>query len=233
MEIEIWSDLICPFCGLGQKRLENALARFPHRDQVHVVHRSFELAPNAPIGEVRDARKVLQMKYGMTDAQIEGQHARIVSEAAAEGLVPYVLTDNFVGSTALAHELLAYASDQGLESEAWEHLYRAYFGEVRSIFTVDALVDLGVEIGLDADSVRAVLEDRRYRERVEAEQQVAEELGASGVPFIVIDRRFGIAGAQSVDVMLATIERAWEKSQPALVTVGDGAECGPDGCAVE
>jgi len=231
MEIEIWSDLICPFCGIGNRRLDTAISRFAHCAEVHVVHRSFQLAPTAPIGEARPVRAMLRQRYGMSDAQLEASHARLEAEAAAEGLVPYVLTENNVGSTALAHELLAYATDQGLATEAWERLYRAYFGEVRSIFTVDALVELAVDLGLDADETRAVLTDRRYRDRVHAEQEVAEELGASGVPFIVIDRRFAIAGAQPVDVMLATLERAWEKSHPALVTIGDGEESGPDGGA--
>src|SRR5664279_4498668 len=154
MEIEIWSDLICPFCGLGNQRLDNALARFAHADQVTVVHRSFELNPAAPVGSVRAVREMLQERYGMTDAQVEAEHARIKADAAAEGLVPYEVTDTSVGSTALAHDLLAYASDQGLEAEAWHHVYRAYFGETRSIFTVDALVELAVQIGLDADATR-------------------------------------------------------------------------------
>src|ERR1700754_5022029 len=109
---------------------------------------------------------MLKRKYGLDDAQIEAQHGRIEAEANAEGLVPYVLTDNQVGNTALVHELLAFASDQGKEQEAWDHVYRAYWGDVRSIFTVDALVELGTEIGLDADETRAVLTDRRYRAQV-------------------------------------------------------------------
>ncbi len=230
MEIEIWSDVICPFCGLGNKRLENALSRFEHRDQVTVTHKSFELHPSAPPGKVSTAREMLRKKYGLTDAQIEAQHGRIEAEAAEEGLVPYVLTDNSVGNTALVHELLAYASDQGREQEAWEHIYRAYWGETRSIFTPDALVELATEIGLDPDETRAVLADRRYRARVVDEMDEAQQLGATGVPFIVIDRRYGIAGAQPTDVMLATIERAWQESQPALVNVGEGDVCGPDGC---
>jgi predicted DsbA family dithiol-disulfide isomerase len=231
MEIEIWSDVICPFCGLGSKRLENALSRFEHQDQVTVKHRSFELHPGAHPGRTHTAREMLKKKYGLTDAQVEAQHRRIEAEANAEGLVPYVLTDNQVGNTALVHELLAFASDQGVEQEAWDHVYRAYWGDVRSIFTVDALVELATEIGLDADATREVLTDRRYRARVVDDIDVAQQLGATGVPFIVIDRRYGIAGAQPTDVMLATIERAWQESQPALVNVGDGDVCDPDGCA--
>ena len=230
MQIEIWSDVICPFCGLGNKRLENALARFEHRDEVTVKHRSFELHPSATPGKTKTAREMLKRKYGLDDAQIEAQHRRMEAEANAEGLVPYVLTDNQVGNTALVHELLAFASDQGREQEAWAHVYRAYWGETRSIFTPDALVELATEIGLDPDETRAVLTDRRYRARVVDEMDEAQQLGATGVPFIVIDRRYGIAGAQPTDVMLATIERAWQESHPALVTVGDGDVCGPDGC---
>jgi predicted DsbA family dithiol-disulfide isomerase len=196
-----------------------------------VVHRSFELHPGAPPNTTKTAREMLRKKYGLTDAQIEAQHGRIEAEANAEGLVPYVLTDNAVGNTALVHELLAYASDQGLEREAWDLVYRAYWGDVRSIFTIEALVELATEIGLDADETRAVLTDRRYRERVVDDIDAAQQLGATGVPFIVIDRRYGIAGAQPTDVMLATIERAWQESRPALVNVGDGDVCGPDGCA--
>src|SRR4051812_47909150 len=190
MEIEIWSDVICPFCGLGSKRLENALDRFEHRDEVQVIHRSFELNPSAPPGRVSTARQMLRKKYGLTDAQIEAQHGRIEAEAAEEGLVPYVLTDNSVGNTALVHELLAFASDQGKEEQAWDHVYRAYWGETRSIFTVDALLELGTEIGLAADETRAVLPARRYRSRVVDDIDEAQQLGATGVPFIVIDRRY-------------------------------------------
>jgi predicted DsbA family dithiol-disulfide isomerase len=232
MQIEIWSDVICPFCGLGNQRLENALARFEHRDQVTVKHRSFELHPSAPPGRTNTAREMLRKKYGLNDEQIEAQHRRIEAEANAEGIVPYVLTDNQVGNTALVHELLAFAADQGLEQEAWDHVYRAYWSETRSIFTVDALVELGIEIGLDPGETRVVLTDRRYRAQVVDEMDEAQHLGARGVPFIVIDRRYAIAGAQPVDVMLQTIERAWQESQPALVTVAenDADVCGPDGC---
>jgi predicted DsbA family dithiol-disulfide isomerase len=231
MQIEIWSDVICPFCGLGNKRLKNALSRFEHRDQVTVKHRSFELHPGAPPNRTSTAREMLKRKYGITDEQIEAQHRRIEAEANAEGIVPYVLTDNQIGNTALVHELLAYASDEGKEQQAWDHVYRAYWSDVRDIFTLDALVELATEIGLDPAETRAVLTDRRYRAQVVDDIDEAQHLGATGVPFIVIDRRYGIAGAQPLDVMLATIERAWQESRPALVDVGDGEVCGPDGCA--
>ena len=153
--------------------------------------------------------------------------------AALDGLPPYILADNLSGNTSLAHQLLAFAADRGPEQEAWQHFYVAYFGEARSIFDIDALVTLGVELGLDGDEVREVLTDGRYRAKVEQDGLEARELGATGVPFIVIDRKFGIAGAQPIEQFRAALRRAWDANPTPLVRLGDdGQSCGPDGCAV-
>lgn len=232
MKIEIWSDVICPFCGLGAKRLEHALSQFEHRAQVEVVHRSFELDPTYPVGETAPVREKLQVKYGLSADQVAANAARIEADAAAEGLQPYHVHDNQFGNTALAHQLLIHAASEGLAEEAWDRLYQAYFGEMGDIFTVDALVDLGAEIGLDVDEVREVLVDGRYAAQVKADTAEAQQLGASGVPFIVIDRRYGIAGAQPTATMLDAIRTAWHEQQPITVG-GEGADaCGPEGCAV-
>ena len=234
MRIEIWSDVICPFCGLGAKRLEHALEQFEHRDEVQVVHRSFELDPSYPVGETALVREKLQVKYGLTADQVAANSARIEADAAAEGLHPYHVHDNRFGNTALAHQLLIHAAAAGLGDQAWDRLYQAYFGEMGDIFTIDGLVDLGVEIGLDADEIRAVLTDGRHAAEVKADTAEAQQLGASGVPFIVIDRRYGIAGAQPTATMLDAIRTAWHEQQPAIETVGDdgAGSCGPEGCAV-
>lgn len=230
MKIEIWSDVICPWCGIGQHRLERALDAFAHRDEVEVVHRSFQLDPHAP-AEPRPVREVLARKYRATDAQVRAMGARVEAIAAADGLTPYVTVDNLGGNTRLAHELLALASDRGLEAAAWARLYRAYFADQRSIFDVDALVALAEEIGLDPADARAALTDGRYRARVEADGREAQALGATGVPFVVVDRRYAIPGAQPVETFLAVLERAW-RDRPAGIDPGDDASCGPDGCAL-
>ncbi|HLV68643.1 MAG TPA: DsbA family oxidoreductase [Polyangiaceae bacterium] len=227
MKIEIWSDVICPWCGLGQHRLERALAAFAHRDDVEVVHRSFQLDPSFP-ERTEPARDMLARKYRLNDAQLDATFRRVEGLAAADGLSPYIVGDNVVGNTRLAHELLALASERGLEEAAWKRLYRAYFGERRSIFDIDSLVALGVELGLDAEEVRAALRDGRYRARVEAEGEEARALGASGVPFVVIDRRYAVAGAQPIETFKTAIERAWQES--ARPVHGEGDFCGPDGC---
>ncbi|HEY8947168.1 MAG TPA: DsbA family oxidoreductase, partial [Polyangiaceae bacterium] len=186
MNVEIWSDLICPWCGVGQRRLERAIEGFEHREQVAVRHRSFELDPR-PRQTVRSVREMLKEKYGWSPAQMEAAFQRIEGLAAEEGIRPYHVGDNLSGNTRLAHELLAFASQQGKEHHAWARLYRAYFGEQRSIFDVDSLVALGGELGLDMEEVRLSLSDGRFSETVLADEREARALGCTGVPFVVID----------------------------------------------
>jgi len=232
MKIEIWSDVICPFCGIGQHRLDTALADFAHRENVEVVHRSFQLDPSFPAGTTVSVRDMLRKKYGMTDAQLRGQTERIEAMAAADGLTPYKVGENQAGNTRLAHELLAFAAERGLEAAAWNRLYKAYFGESRSIFDLDALVALGVDIGLDAGEIREALTSGRYTAKVEADGREARELGATGVPFVVIDRRIGIAGAQPLEAFRGALDKAWREHPTPLVMVGGAEACGPEGCEV-
>ena len=209
MKIEIWSDVICPWCGIGQHRLEAALADFPHRDEVEVVHKSFQLDPRFPPGTTVTSTEMLRTKYRLTDAQILANTSRIEALAAADGLKPYRVTGNLVGNTQKAHELLAFAAERGLEDAAWKGLYRAYFGEARSVFDVESLVVLAVELGLDVVEAREALTSGRYAAKVAADAKEAQTLGATGVPFVVIDRRFGISGAQPTETFRAALARAW------------------------
>jgi len=234
MRIEIWTDVICPWCGIGEHRLTEALHRFGHGADVEVVHRSFQLDPRAPLGTTETVRQMLKTRKRLSDAQVDGLVKNVERVAAADGLAPYVVGDNHTGNTSLAHELAAWATEQGRGAEIWARLYTAYFGEARSIFDVDSLVELARELGLDTDTAREVLTSRRYEQQVLADGREAQELGASGVPFIVIDRRYAIAGAQPVATMLGALEKAWteQRPTPAAVNVGDDALCGPDGCAL-
>ena len=216
MQVEVWADVICPWCGLGSHRLEAALERFPHRDEVQVTHHSFQLDPAAPAGSSEPVRDMLRKK-GLDDGQIDAMTRRVEGLADSEGLRPYHVLDNRVGSTGLAHELLAYAADHGQQAQAWNRLFTAYFGEARPIFTVEDLVSLASEIGLDPEDAREALQSHRYADRVADEGREAAELGATGVPFFVIDRRYGVAGAQPVDTLLEALQRAWdERLMPGL-----------------
>jgi predicted DsbA family dithiol-disulfide isomerase len=212
MKVEIWSDVICPWCGLGQHRLDRAIADLPYRDEIEVVHHSFQLDPRASTTP-RPVREMLAAR-GLSEAQLGAVFARVETLAAKDGLSPYIVGDNIVGNTQLAHELLALAAARGLEDRAWKHLYRAYFGEGRSIFDVDALIALGTEIGLDPTEVRDALGDHRYQAQVVEDGRAAQALGASGVPFVVVDQRYAVSGAQPIETFRQAIERARAERAP-------------------
>ncbi len=230
MQVEVWSDVVCPWCYIGKRRLESALERFPHRDEVEVVWRSFQLDPSIPEGETHPTLPALAAKYGTSTEQMRANMTRVEQVAAEEGL-DYHLADGVSGNTLLAHELLHLAAEHGLQAPLKERLLHAHFEEGRSVFDVDSLVALGVEVGLDEADARAALADRHYLSAVRQDAATAQALGATGVPFFVVDRKYGAAGAQPADLLLQILERAWAESHP-LVTVPAADGCDDDNCAV-
>jgi predicted DsbA family dithiol-disulfide isomerase len=230
MQVEVWSDVVCPWCYIGKRRLETALERFPHRGEVEIVWRSFQLDPSIPEGETHQTLPALAAKYGATVEQMRANMTRVEQVAAEEGL-EYHLAQGVSGNTSLAHELLHHAAEHGRQGELKERLLHAHFTEARSVFDVDSLVALATEVGLDADEARAALTDRRHRSAAAEDAATAQMLGATGVPFFVVDRKYGAAGAQPADLLLQILERAWAESHP-LVTVPAADGCDDDGCAV-
>ncbi len=208
MRIDIWTDLVCPWCYVGKRRFEKAFATFEHRGDVQVVHRSFQLNPAAPAGQTSPRRDALMSKYGLSEAQVDAMNARMEQTAAEEGL-EYKLSGGVTGNTFDAHRVLHLAHDRGRQDEVIERLYRAYFTEQRSLFDHDSLVELAGEAGLDRDEVRRVLTGDEYADAVARDIAEARALGASGVPFFVIDQRYGISGAQPPEVFAQALERAW------------------------
>ncbi|EGX57591.1 protein dithiol-disulfide isomerase [Streptomyces zinciresistens K42] len=235
MRVEIWSDIACPWCYVGKARFEKALAAFPHRDRVEVVHRSFELDPSRARGDVQPVITMLTKKYGMSAAQARAGEADLGAQAAAEGL-EYRTEGRDHGSTFDMHRLLHLAKEHGRQDELIQLLYRANFAEERSVFTEgeERLVELAVAAGLDAGDARRVLADPgAYAEDVRADEREAAELGATGVPFFVLDRAYGVSGAQPAEVFERALTQAWgERSPLRPVDGGDAQACGPDGCAV-
>jgi len=234
MKVEIWSDIACPWCYVGKARFEKALEGFPHRDQVEVVHRSFELDPGRAKGDVQPVIRMLTKKYGMSEAQAQAGEENLGAQAAAEGL-EYRTRDRDHGNTFDMHRLLHFAKEQGKQDELIQILYKANFAEERSVFSEgdERLVELAVAVGLEADEVRKVLTDpTAYADAVRADEREAAELGANGVPFFVLDRKFGVSGAQPAEVFGQVLERAWTASHPQLDVVGGADACGPDGCAI-
>ncbi|GAB3353656.1 DsbA family oxidoreductase [Modestobacter lapidis] len=213
MQVEVWSDVVCPWCYIGKRRLEAALSRFPHAAGVEVVWRSFQLDPGVPEGQTHPTLPGLAAKYGRSVEEMRSQLAHVEGIAAEEGL-RYDLATGVSGNTLLAHQLIHLAAERGLAGVVKERLLHAHFEEQRSVFDVDALVALGAEAGLDAGEARAALTDRRYAPAVAEDVATARTLGATGVPFFVVDRTYGVAGAQPVEVLLELLERAWADSHP-------------------
>ncbi|MER6037250.1 DsbA family oxidoreductase [Streptomyces sp. NPDC001835] len=235
MRVEIWSDIACPWCYVGKARFEKALAAFPHRDDVEVVHRSFELDPGRAKGDVQPVLTMLTRKYGMSEAQAQAGEDNLGAQAAAEGL-DYRTRDRDHGSTFDMHRLLHFAKTRGSQAELLQILYRANFAEERSVYTEgdERLVELAGEAGLDTEAARKVLADPdAYADEVRADEREAAELGATGVPFFVLDRKYGVSGAQPAEVFTQALTQAWGERSPLKPVGQDGAEvCGPDGCAV-
>jgi predicted DsbA family dithiol-disulfide isomerase len=223
MLIDIWSDIVCPWCYIGKRRFERALAAFPHRDAVEVVHRSFQLDPTSPRGQVRSHRDNLMAKYKLSEDQANAAQLKMERTAADEGL-EFHLVGGVTGNTFDAHRLLhlakdlsrAQSRDRGIQDTVLERFLRAHFTEQRSIFDHASLLALSVEAGLDPDEVKRVLADNSFADAVAADNEQARAYGASGVPFFVIDNRYGVSGAQPTEVFSEALARAW--ADPELGT---------------
>lgn len=236
MRVEIWSDIACPWCYVGKARFEQGLAAFAHSDEIEVVHRSFELDPNRPKGETAPVIESLAKKYGRTVEQARSMEEHVATTARAEGL-GYRTEGRDVGSTFDIHRLLHLAKARGRQDELLDLAYRTNFAEERSVFDPEVLVDLAVQAGLDADEARAVLTDEdAYADDVRADEREAAELGASAVPFFVLDRRYGVSGGQPAEVFTQALEQAWQGRALVPVSAADAAAtgaCDTDGsCAV-
>jgi predicted DsbA family dithiol-disulfide isomerase len=211
MQVEIWSDVVCPWCYLGKKRFEQALAGFQHRDDVQVIYRSFELDPASPQGVTTPTIDRLASKYGMTPAQASQAQRQMEERAAGDGLA-FRMEGLRSGNTRDAHRLIQLAKERGRQAALVERLHRAYFTEQDSIFDHEALTRLAVEAGLDRDEVALVLAGDSYGDHVETDEAMAQAIGATGVPLFVIDRKYGISGAQPAETITRVLERAWSEA---------------------
>jgi predicted DsbA family dithiol-disulfide isomerase len=213
MDVHIWSDIVCPWCYLGKRRFEHALALFDHRDAVQITHRSFQLDPSRPRHETTNRRAMLKAKYQLSDAKVQEMDTRMEGLADIEGLEYHLTEAGLTGNTLDAHQLLQLGKDRGIQDAVIERLYRAYFTEQRSVFERDSLVALAGEAGLDEAKARDVLERDAYVDAVAVDVREARSLGVSGVPFFVIGR-YGVSGAQATEVFGEALARAWEVTAP-------------------
>ena len=235
MLVEIWSDIVCPWCYIGKRRFESALSRFEHADQVEVRWRSFELDPHAPFRRSGTMAEHLAAKYGMTVEEAGARLESLDQMAAAEGL-RYDLARTRGGNTFAAHRLihLAYERDTATGGALKEALLHAYFTDLLPVSEPDVLIDVAAGVGLDRDELAAVLESDRFAGEVRRDEAEAAALGCTGVPFFVIDRAFAVPGAQDAETFLTVLRRAWARSHPAMETVdgGAGTVCTDDSCGI-
>ena len=241
VQVEIWSDVVCPWCYIGKRRFERALAAFPHRDDVEVVWRAFELDPGAPefVPGRRPVGTVdrLAQKYGVGRAGALEMTRQVTGIAAGEGL-EYDLEHAVAGNTRTAHRLLHAALHEGgpaLQGAVQERLLRGYFTERVDVSDPDALTRLATEAGLPEAEAGLVAHGNAYADEVDADIAQAHAYGANGVPFFVLDRRYGVSGAQPLEVFTRALAQAWADRTPLTITAppdGQDASCGSDGCPI-
>jgi predicted DsbA family dithiol-disulfide isomerase len=199
MKIEIWSDVICPWCYIGKRRFETALASFAQRDDVQVIWRSFELDPKAPPQHPGTLEERLAHKYGVSLQQAVAMNARVTGVAREVGL-EYHLENARPGNTFDAHRLLHFAASRQLGDRATERIMHAYFSEALQVGDRTALARLAPEFGIAENEAWAMLESGAYADAVRADEARAAGFGISGVPFFVFDEKFGVSGAQPIEV---------------------------------
>lgn len=237
MKIEIWSDYVCPFCYIGKRRLEQALEKFPHKDQVEIVFKSFELDPSAPKDSDQSTIENLAQKYGTSIEQAKQMTDNVAEQAKTVGL-----QFNFEvmkhTNTFDAHRLAKFAEEKGKALELNEALLHASFITTERIGNDEVLVQIAEKVGLDREEVKEVLQSTKYSEEVRQDQFEARQLQIQGVPFFVFNRKYAVSGAQPESVFLNTLEKVWEEEnkQPTLQTITDenakGASCTDAGCDI-
>ncbi|MEI7744699.1 MAG: DsbA family oxidoreductase [Chloroflexota bacterium] len=215
MKVEIFSDVVCPWCYIGKRRFERALEAFDGASDVEVEWRSFQLNPDQPRGAVGNHDDHLARKMGVSVERVREINEQVTGLAAAEGLDYHFETYKVV-NTFDVHRLLHFAKANGVGEEAEERLLRAQLVEGATLDDIDTLVGLAGELGLDTDAARAALESDAYADAVTADLELARAFGISGVPFFVIDRKYGISGAQPPEAFLQVFEKIRDEAAAAV-----------------
>ena len=228
MHVEIWSDIACPWCYVGKRRFEAALAAFEHRDEVTVTWRSFELDPAAPRERGGDRAAHLAEKYGESVERAIEMQDHMTRVAAGDGL-EFRFDIARSGSTFDAHRVLHLAAAHGLQDAMKERLMRAYLTEGELVGDAEVLERLAVEAGLPREEVLQLLAGDRFAADVREDERTAAAFGIHAVPFFVVDRALGASGAQPPEVLGEFLRQGWE-ARPQLAVVADGETCGPGGC---
>ncbi|MDU0206498.1 DsbA family oxidoreductase [Paenibacillus sp. MAH-36] len=237
MKIEVWTDIVCPYCYIGKRKFEEGLKKFKHRDSVEIVYRSFELDPHMAVHVNDDIYGLSAKKFGSTRAHMKAVHDDITKRAELDGLT-FNYDTAIHTNTFNAHRLLHYSAQFGKTNELLERLYKAYFTDSLHIGDANTLVMIAIEVGLDAAGTAAMLDSEQYVAEVRADELKAQKLGVRGVPYFLMNGKYAISGAQSKEVFAEALEKAWAEEHPVVQfrsAAGDTEElaCLDGSCAVE
>ena len=206
MIIDVWADVVCPWCFIGKRRLEKALSAFGHKDEVTIRHRAFQLQPDAK--DVLPTSELLASKYQVSPEQVKQMQANVCAVADGEGLC-YNLDETLSGNTFDAHRLLLWAATINKQDELLEAMFSSYFEKSRPLVSHSDLVAVAISVGIDADLADDILRSDQYADEVVTDRNLASQLGATGVPFFVVDMKYGISGAQPLEAFTQTLQTAW------------------------
>lgn len=232
MKIEIWSDVMCPFCYIGKRNFEKALTQFAEKEKIEIVWKSFQLDASVPDIATESYEEYLVKRKGLSAEQVKGMLQNVTQMAREAGL-DYHFDRSVIVNSLKAHRLIQFAKTRNLGDEAEERLFHAFFTEGKSIADIDTLTQLGVEIGLDATELQVAFTDELYAYQVNQDIQEARQIGVNGVPFFVFNRKYAISGAQPPQAFLETLRKSfdeWQKLTPQpKLNIQQGNSCSIDG----
>lgn len=232
MKVEIWSDVICPFCYIGKRNFETALEQFAEKKNIEVIWKSFQLDASIPEVATESYAEYLVKRKGMAAEQVQGMLTNVTEMASQVGL-DYHLDQSVIVNSQKAHQLIQFAKSKELGNEAEERLFSAFFTEGKNIADTETLVRLGKDFGLEESELKASLEDEKYKYEITQDIQEAQNIGVSGVPFFVFDRKYAVSGAQPAEVFLQNLNMSfseWRTSNPeTILAVTEGNSCTVDG----
>lgn len=233
LKIQIWSDIMCPYCYIGKRRIEGALEQFEHKNAVEIEWKSFQLDSNFIASEDDDMAEHLATKY-QKDKQWAQEMMDSMTENAKNSGLDFHFEKAVMANSFNAHRLLHLAKKHNLSNELEELLFKAYLTDGKDVNNLTTLSELGLQAGLDITEIEAVLQSDTYAKEVKEDILEAQSIGVQGVPFFVLDNKYAVSGAQHVETFVKTLEKVWEEgnfvSKPTLLNTTDGDSCGIDGC---
>ena len=228
MKVEIWSDIVCPFCYIGKRKFEKALEGFAARDKVEIEWKSFQLDPEMDNKEGLSVHAYLGKRKGVTTADGKRMNDQMSAVAKEVGL-NYDFDNAIINNTIHAHRLLHFAKQHGLQNDLKERIFKAYYTEGKDTGDIETLVQLATEIGLEEAEARTVLQDNLYEAEVINDQEEAHQIGVQGVPFFVFNKKYAVSGAQSPEVFAGVLSKIWQEEKPELILENNEGFCDING----